>query len=147
VAVADDAVFMRVGGDLDAVAQVEYREKAGDEAFDGGFAEVELRGDLGSLRTSRTSLSSRSVECPERVTGQAAEEGDSRAAAPVRHSAPTSPSSTSSSASRNSPLRWPRAQQLREEFDAQQLRENSMLHVALRDLGSASSVVDSSGSL
>ncbi len=46
VAWADDAVFVGGDGDLDAVAQVEFGEGAGDVAFDGGLAEVEPGGDL-----------------------------------------------------------------------------------------------------
>jgi hypothetical protein len=43
----DDAMFVGVDGDLDAVAQAEFGEDAGDVALDGGLAELEPGGDLG----------------------------------------------------------------------------------------------------
>jgi hypothetical protein len=47
VAGPDDAVFVGVDGDLDAVAQADFGEDAGDVALDSGLAEVEPGGDLG----------------------------------------------------------------------------------------------------
>ena len=43
----DDALLVGVDGDLDAIAQIELGQDAGDVALDGGLAEVEPGGDLG----------------------------------------------------------------------------------------------------
>jgi hypothetical protein len=63
---ADDSAFVGEDDDLDAVAEVELGEDAGDMAFDGRVAEVELRGDLGvgeAAREQPQDLDSRSLRC------------------------------------------------------------------------------------